>query len=123
MKHIRRFNENLTCSLDITGGENILDLKIEEDIPEHLFQYVPTIGDFIDAEKGYELFIDCNNGETIYNFGEKDCEIYKKEDFEKNFYDYKYIDAYNELIEDEKILHIVKKYFNCDNLKVYLQNP
>lgn len=36
MKHIRRFNENLTFSLDITGGENILDLKIEEDIPEHL---------------------------------------------------------------------------------------
>jgi hypothetical protein len=139
MKHIRKFNqvnEKLITTLDIEGGESLLDIKIENDVPKHLVKYIPTIGDIINSKQGYGLFISCNDGDTIYHFTSDSSKIYKKSEFNNMFYDYdENMDTHNELLGDssdeknhynfydEKIISIVKDYFDCDNIKVYLEYP
>lgn len=136
MKHIKRFiqvNEKLMTTLDIEGGESLLDIKIEKDVPKHLLKYIPTIGDIIRSEQGYGLFVSCNGGDTIYHFTSDKSKIYKKDEFNNMFYDYdENMDTHNELLggtgldgssDDDKIISIVKDYFDCDNVKVYLEYP
>jgi hypothetical protein len=132
MKHIRKFNqlvnEKLITTLDIEGGESLLDIKIEKDVPKHLIKYIPTIGDIINSKQGYGLFISCNDGDTIYHFTSDSSKIYKKSEFNNMFYDYdENMNTHNELLgdssDDEKIISIVKDYFDCDNIKVYLEYP
>jgi hypothetical protein len=128
MKHIKKYNqiinENLKTTLDIGGGESLLDIKIEKDVPKHLIEYIPTIGDVIDSKGGYSLFISCNKGETIYHFEDDSSKIYTKDEFNNSFYDYdEYIYDYNEYIYDNRIINIVNDYFNCDQIDIFLQHP
>lgn len=139
MRYLRKFNEEnsnnkLYTTLDLVGGENIFDMKMIE-LPKDVLNsfpdlddYIPTLGEFLTKKDIHKLFISCNDGETVYYSDAEGGKMYSKEEFDVKFFEYDdMMDRYNTLVDENtkegsKILSVVKRYFECENLKVYIND-
>ena len=113
---------NLRCTLDLNGGESIFDIPIVTDgIPEEFLKYVHTLREYIPPCDAVLIVI---NDDVVYRFPSNDTmwSVYNIDEFNKYCYDYSHMDEYNELFEDYMVLDVIKRYFNGNKIKVYLEN-
>lgn len=103
-------------TLDIKGGENILELKMD---------YQPTLHEYINKINSDKsgLIVWCKKAKLIFLFTYKHSGKYTEEEFEKEFFPVKKLkEKYK--ITDKKVIELVEEYFDPQfDIEVYLSEP
>lgn len=129
MKYIKRLNESLICSLDLKGGESILDLpivnfdKLNLNIPKEYKKYIkiPTLTKYFNIYKGYEILVICQDKYYVFRkYNEKNVtEIFTEEEFEEENFDIDDFKEFADEITDKLILENIQQYFSS-KIKAYV---